>query len=82
MWMIILTTALHLLTKATLLLMLYGQTIITHSLLSILVSISNCCWYEFHTEILKPVQSSLVINSSGVRHFDLRPVTFYDHFSL
>jgi hypothetical protein len=28
------------------------------------------------------VQSSLVINPSGIRHFDLRPVTFYDHFSL
>jgi hypothetical protein len=28
------------------------------------------------------IQSSLVINPSGIRHFDLRPVTFYDHFSL
>jgi hypothetical protein len=28
------------------------------------------------------IQSSLVINPSCMRHFDLRPVTLYDHFSL
>jgi hypothetical protein len=33
-------------------------------------------------EGIMQIQSSLVINPSSIRHFDLRPVTFYDHFSL
>jgi hypothetical protein len=34
---------------------------------------------EYHCYQL---QSSLVTNPSGIHHFNLRPVTFYDHFSL
>jgi hypothetical protein len=46
------------------------------------IAISDILKMHDCVKVLTSVQSFLVRNPSGIRHLDLRPVTFYDHFSL
>jgi hypothetical protein len=45
-------------------------------------TVMSCKCSQTTSNVAIHIQSSLVINPSGIRHFDSRPVTFCDHFSL